>query len=73
MLARIHKGVKAMIGGNNSVKSGTIADFFCDNASDVANLPQYAEDHKLSMGSSCYCIDTSTLYILKSDGTWKAQ
>ena len=62
-----------MIGGANQVKTGTVADFFCDDVSDVANLPQYAQDHKLSMGSSCYCIDTATLYILKSDGTWKAQ
>ena len=62
-----------MIGGANSVKSGSVADFFCDSSSDVANLPQYAQDHNLSMGSSCYCIDTGNLYILKSDGTWKKQ
>ena len=62
-----------MIGGANSVKSGTVADFFCDDANDLADLPQYAQDHDLSMGSSCYCIDTATLYMLKSDGTWKAQ
>lgn len=62
-----------MIGGNNSVKTGTVADFFCDDSSDVANLEQFARDNNLSMGSSCYCIDTSTLYMLKSDGTWKAQ
>lgn len=62
-----------MIGGNNSIKKGSIADFFCDGASDVTDLPQFAEDNKLSMGSSCYCIDTGDLYILKSDGTWKKQ
>lgn len=62
-----------MIGGNNSIKSGTVADFFCDDSSDVANLPQFAEENNLSMGSSCYCIGTGELYMMKSDGTWKKQ
>ena len=62
-----------MIGGNGTVKSGAIADFFCDGSADVADLPQFAEEHNLSMGSSCYCIDTGELYIMRSDGTWKKQ
>lgn len=61
-----------MIGGSN-VKTGVVSDFFCDSTADVADLPQFAKDNNLQMGSSCYCIDTSTLYMLKSDGTWKAQ
>ena len=62
-----------MIGGANQVKTGTVADFFCDDSSDVANLPQYAQEHNLSMGSTCYCIDTGELYMLKSTGEWKKQ
>lgn len=62
-----------MIGGNGTIKKGQIADFFCDDASDVADLPQFAEERNLSMGSSCYCIDTGELYIMKSDGSWKKQ
>ena len=62
-----------MIGGNNTVKTGTVADFFCDSVADVADLPQFAQDNNLSMGSSCYCIDNGTLYMMKSDGTWKEQ
>lgn len=62
-----------MIGGNNSIKTGAVADFFCDDTSDVANLEQFAEKNNLSMGSSCYCIDTGELYIMRSDGTWKKQ
>ena len=62
-----------MIGGNNTIKSGSIADVFCDDATDVANLPQFAQTHNLSMGSTCYVIDTGELYILKSTGEWKKQ
>jgi len=62
-----------MIGGNNSIKTGSVADFFCDDTSDVADLPQFAQDNHLSMGSSCYCIGTGELYMMKSDGTWKKQ
>ena len=62
-----------MIGGNNSVKSGSIADVFCDSSADVVNLAQFAKDNNLSMGSTCYVIDTGELYILKSTGEWKKQ
>lgn len=61
-----------MIGGAN-YKTGVTADFFCDDNADVANLEQFARDNKLQMGSTCYCIDTGTLYMLKSTGEWKAQ
>jgi len=62
-----------MIGGKNSIKKGTIADFFCDSSADVADLEQFGRDHDLSMGSTCYCIDTATLYMMKSDYSWKKQ
>ena len=46
-------------------------EIFCDSASDVANLPQFAADHKLQPGTTCLVIDTSEVYALKTDGTWK--
>lgn len=62
-----------MIGGNDSIKTGKVADFFCDDSSDVANLEQFGRDNNLSMGSSCYCISTGELYMMKSDFSWKKQ
>lgn len=62
-----------MIGGNDSVKRGRVADFYADEASDVANLNQFGRDNKLSMGSTCYVIETGELYMMKSDFSWKKQ
>lgn len=61
-----------MIGGAN-YKTGITTDFFCDDATDIANLEQFAIDNDLKIGSSCFCIDTGDLYIMKSDRTWKKQ
>ena len=64
---------KAMIGGKDTVKTDAIADFFCDDDNDLKDLPKFAQDNKLSMGSTCYCIDTASLYMMKSTGEWKKQ
>lgn len=61
-----------MIGGAN-YRTGTTADFYCDDNTDVANLEQFARDHELQIGSTCYCVDTGELYMMKSDFTWKKQ
>ena len=54
-------------------------EFICDSASDVANLPtnqkpqdmtQFNEKNFCATGSVAFVVETSDLYILKSDGTW---
>ena len=42
-----------------------------DDATDLANLPTYAENNHLAMGSSAIVIDTGKVYMMKSDKTWK--
>ena len=66
------KGVKAMAIFGGNIKTGTVADLSCDSASDVANLPTFADEWNLLPGSTCLCIDTSEVYAMKSDKTWKA-
>lgn len=56
--------------GNNII-TGKKNDIFCDSASDVSNLPAFAEQHDLKPGSTCLCIDNSNVYAMKSNGTWK--
>lgn len=47
-----------------------VAELACDDASDVANLTQYAEDNHLELGSTCLCVGTGAVYAMKSDKTW---
>lgn len=53
---------------NDMEKIGNLA---CDGSADVANLPEYARSNGLKPGSSCLCIDTGDLYMMKSTGQWK--
>ena len=55
----------------NDIKKGKVNDIFCDSTSDVANLPAFAEEYDLKPGSSCLCVDESTVYQMKSDKSWK--
>lgn len=48
-----------------------IGNLGCDSAADIPNLPAYAESNNLKPGTTCTCIDTSEVYAMKSDGTWK--
>lgn len=50
---------------------GKQASLWADNQSDIANLEQFGRDNHLKHGSNCTCIDTSKIYIMKTDGTWK--
>ncbi len=61
-----------MIWFDENGKSGTQAPLKADSASDVANLPTFAEAHNLKPGSNCLVIATSDVYMMQSDGTWKA-
>ena len=56
----------------DDIKTGKVNDIFCDSASDVSDLPAFAETHKLQPGSSCLCVDESKVYQMKSDKSWKA-
>ncbi len=46
--------------------------FFADEEADVANLPTTDEDYPsgIAPGSDCLVVETSNVYILKSDRTW---
>lgn len=48
-----------------------VGNLGCDSAADIANLPAFAESNNLKPGSTCMCIDTSEVYAMKSDKTWK--
>ena len=48
-----------------------IGNLACDSVADVSDLTDYAKSQKLRPGSSCMCIDTGTLYMMKSDYSWK--
>lgn len=49
-----------------------IGNLACDGIMDINDLPAYAVAHNLKPGSQCMCIDTATVYMMKSDKTWKA-
>lgn len=52
--------------------AGMQCELRADGSADVANLPQFAQAQKLKPGSTCLIIDTSEVYMMKSDGQWKA-
>lgn len=53
-------------------RQGTQANVYADEMSDVTSeLPQFATENHLKHGSSCVCIETSEVFIMKTDGTWK--
>lgn len=61
-----------MIGGSN-LRSGMIETLFCDAASDVTDLEQFARDHDLKQGSNAYVIENGDVYIMQSNYTWVKQ
>lgn len=48
-----------------------VGNLGCDSAEDIENLPEYAKSNRLKPGTTCTCADTSEVYWMKSDGTWK--
>lgn len=56
--------------GDNII-SGRVNDVFCDAATDITDLPDFAEEWNLKPGSTCLCASNSSVYQLLSDGTWK--
>lgn len=53
------------------MKPNGVASLACDDVSDVADLPTYAQDHGTALGSSCIVVDTGDVYMQKTDKTWK--
>lgn len=52
---------------NDHVQYGT-TNFVADTDADIASLPT-----KVTPGSECFCIETSTTYILNNQGEWKVK
>ena len=44
-----------------------VTEMICDTEADVANLPT----SNCEPGSTCLCIETSSVYILNSERVWK--
>ena len=59
-----------MIWLNKGEQNGTQAGCGCDSTSDLPNLPAFAEEHKLKMGSSCFCQSDNSVHFMNSDKTW---
>ncbi len=56
-----------MINSIGAVTPTGVGHLACDAAADVANLPQYAEDNNLKLGTDCICVATGKVYMMKSD------
>ena len=56
---------------DDSKTYGVQAELRADSASDVADLPDFATEHNLKMGSSCLVIASGSLYMMDSTETWK--
>ena len=52
--------------------AGMQCELRADSSADVAKLPQFAQEQRLKPGSSGLIIDTSEVYMMRSDGQWKA-
>ena len=50
-------------------KTAYVTEFLVDTPAEVASLPGLGS---CAPGSTCLVAETSELYILKNDGTWKA-
>lgn len=65
------KGEKAMITSIQANSANGVGHLACDDASDLPNLPSYAKSNNLKQGTDCIVIDTSNVYMMKSDYTFK--
>lgn len=45
-----------------------LTEFIADNEVDIIDLPGIGQ---CAPGSTCFVIETSEVYMLKTDGTWK--
>lgn len=49
---------------------GAQAELRADNASDIANLVDFSQEHNLKPGTTCVIQGESSLYAMQSDGTF---
>ncbi len=54
-----------------AVDPNGVGHLACDDASDIANLPAYAQSNNLKLGTDCIVIDTGMVLMMKSDFTFK--
>ena len=60
-----------MINAIGDVMPNGVGQLACDDATDLTDLPEYAQNNNLKCGSSCICIDTGQVFMMKSDFNWK--
>ena len=65
------KEKKTMIKSISPNTADGVGHLACDDATDLPNLPTYARSNNLKQGTDCICIDTSNVYMMKSDGSFK--
>lgn len=65
------KGEKVMITSIQANSANGVGHLACDDASDLPNLPSYAKSNNLKQGTDCIVIDTSAVYMMKSDYSFK--
>ena len=53
------------------VSPNGVGHLACDDASDITNLPQYARNNGLKLGTDCIVIDTGAVLMMKSDYSFK--
>lgn len=56
-----------MINSIDNVKPNGVGSLACDDDSDIANLPQFAEEHNLKLGTTCIVVDSGKVLMMKSD------
>jgi hypothetical protein len=65
------KGEKVMITSIQANSANGVGHLACDTEADLPNLPDYAKSNNLKQGTDCIVIDTSNVYMMKSDYTFK--
>lgn len=65
------KGEKVMITSIQENSANGVGHLACDDASDLENLISYVKSNNLKPGTDCIVIDTSEVYMIKSDYTYK--
>lgn len=65
------KGEKVMITSIQANSANGVGHLACDTEADLPGLPDYAKSNNLKQGTDCIVIDTSNVYMMKSDYTFK--
>ena len=55
---------------NAGYHDGQQASLGCDSTADLPNLPQFAQEHHLKVGSDCFCQSDYSAHFINSDGSW---